>query len=441
MYNDQTTSFTAPIRDAIGPFSGFSRGHSKDRSGIRIGPQHDVREGLYYDMPRMRKEGRCGGPLVGVLGDKDNGKSTIGKIIATEDGAVFNGLKKKRVYADNHRHTEYAELAKYFGTEMIGFDERLNVFDEDIGFTIADHQTTAEILFVKANKEVQAVGHQQFVIETAVFKMFSNPETEKSPESFGRILLTLDKEDGYNYLSSSIGLTNRIYSNINWEEFQRDAGYVAQRVVHFLSGALGKTFGGTGSIAKKLMDANGDTNRQVRATVVNYYGKDESTTAFLISFLNRIRLAAEERGDLRFMFDTELHDENYAMWDYAEYADTTVKRNKQSRTLPNAPQTVFTTHSLLDLESTKFRDQAFTNVRGIDVWFFFGMEKKIDRDATQDFFRLTNTEAAHLATLQVGQFGFKVGNEDVVFAEIHLTHMRERLSYTNKTNDEALVRR
>jgi len=383
-----------------------------------------------------------------VLGDKDKGKSTIGKIIATEDAAVFNGKKKKRVYVDNHRHGEYAELAHFYDTEMTAFDEKINVFDQGVGFTIADHQITAEFLFIKANDGVLPVEHQPFVIETAVFKMFSNPEREKSAEEFGRILLGLTKEDGYNYLAASINQVGET-SNIDWEHFKRDAGYVAQRVVRFLGGEIGKTFGGTGSIANRL--TGHETSQGVvrslkegqtsRATVINFYGKNPTTTAFLINFLGRIRLAAELRGDTRFMFDTDLQDENYVMWDYFEYADGKVKSNKQSRTIPNAPTTVFTTHSLLDLESVKFSKQAFTNVRGIDVWFFFGMEHKVDRDATADFFRLSKTETERLGNLQVGQYGFKVGTEDVVFAEIYLSPMRKKISYTNKANDEALTRR
>jgi hypothetical protein len=188
MYNDQSTSFTAPIRDAIAPFTGFSRSFSRDKSGIKIGPQLATREALYYDMARMRSEHRCGGSEVGVLGDKDNGKSTLGKIIATEDAAVFNGLRKKRIYAENHRHIEYEELARFYNTSMIGFTERLNVFDQEVGFDIPDHQTTAETLFVKANNGVAPVGNQQSVIEAAVFKMFNKKDGEKSAEEFGRVL-------------------------------------------------------------------------------------------------------------------------------------------------------------------------------------------------------------------------------------------------------------
>ncbi|MDB5159970.1 MAG: hypothetical protein JWO99_233 [Candidatus Saccharibacteria bacterium] len=445
MYNDQTTSFTAPIRDAIGPFSGFSRNYPKDRSGIRLGPMLDVREGLYFDMPRMRSEGRCGGPLVGILGDKDKGKSTVGKILATEDGAVYNGMKQKRIYADNHRHTEYAELARYYNNKMIGLDEKINVFDLEVGFTIADHQITGETLFVIANDGTRPVNHQQFVIETAVFKMFADTEREKSAESFARILLGLTEQDGYNYLLASVDFKDKT-QNIDWEQFKQDAGYVAQRVVRFLNGSFGKTIGGTGSIAKhltgeNLQGASLGQDKLSRATVINFYRKDEATTAFLINYLNRIRTSAEERGDRRFMYDTELHDENYGMWDYFEYSDDTVKRNKRSRTLENAPLFVFTTHSLLDYGSAKYSELAFTNARGIDVWFFFGMEKSADREATRDFFKLSPMETERLANLQVGQFGFKVGNEDVRFAEIVLTPMRRRLSYTNKANDDALVRR
>lgn len=466
-HNQQVTAFSAPLDDAVGPFVPFNSVSNRSRDELILGLRLlNDSSPFTWDPPGWMLSGRTPAMSCCVLGDINGGKSGFNKIIASEYGAVFNGRRKQRVYADDHRRLfgepEYSRLAKFYGSTLITLDEKINVFDAKLGMTQSEHLETAIAIYESASGGESPRRHMILTMMVALTVMFESQIEARTPsaEYLVEILLRLQSMQGNDYLKSitqrkaieafaeadsetaehpKVSPVQTISSdaafNINWEEFQDDAGIVAEHVIRFLKGDYGDTFGGDKSFADLLSQ---------RFCGFDYSGKNEQTVAFLVGLIWRIKTSALLRGDLRFMFDIELHDENVNLWKYPQYARPMAKALKQTR--GTGKLTMLTTHRLQDYSTvgeagSQVRMLAENMASDIGFFVFTKHSDKDDIDYIRDRFRLSEFEANQIQFLEKGQYGIKFNDEPVHFLEVPLTPIRGWLVETNAALADSATRR
>lgn len=472
-HNNQVTAFSAPLDDALGPFVPFNTPSNRSQNELILGLKLFGDRGLFtFDPHRWKREGRIKATTGAVFGDIDAGKSALNKIISAEYGAVFNAKRKQRIYADDHRRlngvSEYSRLAQYYDSRLVTLDEKINVFDKDLGLTMSDHLETTQAIFSSASDGQLPARYMTLAMQAALHLMYERDDAKNVPsaEYLVRILLEIKGSDVNEYLKSvtqqiaidSIDPTpsteNALEAelvaedgvdplvkpvanptNINWEEFQHDAGIVASHVIRFLTGDFGDTFGGTASIAKKFGS---------RFCGFDYSGKNDQTVAFLVGFIWRIKTSAQQRDDHRFMFDIENHDENVGLWNFSSYARPMAKALKQARGYQRL--TLMTTHRPLDYETvgsaeSQVRKLATNMLKDVGFYVIGKYENATDAYAARDYFGLTRYETEQIMRLRPGEYGIKFPGEPLHFFGVPLTPVRRWLIETNAANFEALVRR
>jgi hypothetical protein len=472
-HNSQITSFNAPLNDAAGPFIPFNATPPLHNGGVDIGPRlFGAGERFFMDTMGMMRLRYIRKPTFQTYGDIGWGKSALAKIYAWEGGAIFNGKRKCRIYADNHRNLsgvgEYDKLARLYDSTMIDLDEKINPFDPSLGLGISDHLETAVAIYESYNDSASPKRHMKLAMRVALYEMFKAGQKETpSAELFAKILLNIRKEHGLDYTKGvietvrkhdmpsapaaplsdlgddeyaerimEVSLTKEELdsSNINWEEFMVDAGLVAEAVLGFLDGEYGETFGGTVSFGDKFSQ---------RFVGIDFSHKNDQTVAFLIAMVLKVKESATLRRDRRFMFDIEIMDENSALWAIPTFARAMAKRLKHARSedttiiqISHRPQDYSTVGDV----GSRVRDLAVNSRKDIGATFFARFEDKENIDYITEAFSFSSVERANLMNLSAGQYGLFLPGHPLYFFQADLTPVRKWLIESNAAMDNALVR-
>ena len=472
-HNSQITSFNSPLNDAVGPFIPFNTTPPLHNGGCTIGPRlHGPAEYFFMDTMGMMRHKYILKPTFQIYGDIGGGKTGLAKIYAWEGGAIYNGQRKSRVYADNHRNLsgvgEYDRLARLYDSTLIDLDEKINPFDSSLGLSISDHLETAVAIYESYNEGASPHRHMKLAMRVALFEMFKEEQTETpSGELFAKILLNIRKEHGTEYTKGVIEVVRqhdlplapeaplsevsddeyheRIMDvaltkdeldtgNINWPEFMIDAGLVAESVLGFLDGEYGETFGGTANFGEKFGQ---------RFVGIDFSHKNEQTIAFLIAMVLKVKDAATLRRDRRFMFDIEIMDENSALWEIPTFARAMAKRLKHARSedttiiqISHRPQD----YATVGEAGSQVRSLAINSRKDIGATFFARFEDKENVDYISETFGFSNVERANLMSLQSGQYGLYLPGRPLHFFQADLTPVRKWLIESNAAMNNALVR-
>ena len=477
-HNSQITSFNAPLNDAVGPFIPFNVTPPLHNRGVDIGPRlFGPAERFFMDSMGMMRLRYILKPTFQVYGDIGGGKTAIAKIYAWEGGAIYNGRRKSRVYADNHRNLsgigEYDRLARLYDSTMIDLDEKINPFDSSLGLSISDHLETAVAIYESYNEGAAPKRHMKLAMRVALHEMLKQEQKETpSAELFAKILLNIRKEQGLDYTKSVIEIVSasdapsapetpledlrgnemldeknaeRIMEvsltkqelesgNINWQEFMVDAGLVAEAVLGFLDGEYGKTFGGTASFGEKFGQ---------RFVGIDFSHKNDQTVAFLIAMVLKVKDSATLRRDRRFMFDIEIMDENSALWEIPTFARAMAKRLKHARSedttiiqISHRPQD----YATVGEAGSQVRALAVNSRKDIGATFFAKFEDRENVDYISQTFGFSNVERTHLMNLNPGQYGLFLPGRPLYFFQADLTPVRKWLIESNAAMNNALKR-
>jgi len=472
-HNSQITSFNAPLNDAVGPFVPFYATPPLHNCGVDIGPRmFGAAERFYMDTMSMMRLRYILKPTFQIYGDLGSGKSSIAKIYAWEGGAIYNGQRKSRVYADNHRNLngigEYDRLARLYDSTLINLEERINPFDSSLGLGMSDHLETAVAIYESYNEGASPNRHMKLAMRVALYEMLKDEQQETpSAELFAKILLNIRKEHGLDYTKGVIETVRKTdlpsapveplselkddeyverimdvsltkeeldSGNINWEEFTVDAGLVAEAVLGFLDGEYGETFGGTASFGDKFGQ---------RFVGIDFSHKNDQTIAFLIAMVLKVKESATLRRDRRFMFDIEIMDENSALWAIPTFARAMAKRLKHARSesttiiqISHRPQD----YATVGEAGSQVRSLAVNSRKDIGATFFARFEDKENVDYITEAFGFSAVERSHLMNLEPGQYGLFLPGRGLHFFKADLTPVRQWLIESNAAMHNALER-
>ena len=472
-HNSQVTSFNAPLNDAVGPFVPFNVTPPLHNGGIDIGPRlFGPAEHFFMDTMEMMRLKYILKPTFQIYGDIGGGKTSLAKIYGWEGGAIFNGKRKSRVYADNHRNLsgvgEYDRLARLYDSTLINLDEKINPFDSSLGLSISDHLETAVAIYESYNDGASPSRHMKLAMRVALHEMFSDTQKETpSGELFAKILLNIRKQHGLDYTKSVIEIVRkqdmpkaaetplsevrgdeyveRIMDvsltkdeldsgNINWPEFEIDAGLIAEAVLGFLDGEYGETFGGTASFGDKFGQ---------RFVGIDFSHKNEQTVAFLIAMVLKVKDSATLRRDRRFMFDIEIMDENSALWEIPTFARAMAKRLKHARSedttiiqISHRPQD----YATVGEAGSQVRALAVNSRKDIGATFFAKFEDRENVDYITEAFGFSRVERSHLMNLDAGQYGLFMPGRPLYFFQADLSPVRKWLVESNAAMLNALER-
>ncbi len=474
-HNSQITAFNAPLRDAVGPFIPFNMYTPMIKTlGIIFGDRlFGPREQFNWDTLGLMKDDVIYRPSIRVHGDVgEAAKSAFLKIYAYECGAILNNGRKSHIYVENLRwlngEPEYTRLAAMFKSEIVGLaGKKINLFADDLNLTMSHHLETAVSVYESSNNGASPVRHEKLSMRVALHEMFQkNGYQGRKPgmETFAEILLALTKTEATRYIEQTIqvastadspgstheatpedellevSLKKEDYdtSNIDWDEFCKDAGHVASAVLNFLDGEYGDIFGGTDSFA--------DDFKQ------RFYGIDltymsDALRAFLIGFQLRIQEANEKAAvpnpDL--MFDIRGMDENQGLWEYlTAFARPMARALKFKRgdsssiiQLTQGPQD----YEAVGAAGSQSRQLAVNSAKDIGVFVIGHLESPDSVEYTAHMLDLSPFEAHVIHTLERGQYGVKFPGRAMEFFQMRYTPVRKFLVETNMAMSEAIASR
>lgn len=452
----QYTGFIGPARDTLSTFIPITSSFTGS-TAFKIGTVIDTGESFGYDPIGWMQQGRINSKVQCNVANKNHGKTSL-MIAIMVRYALFNmGGKEARITVDDVRRNfdmgEYVKTAEFFDSLPIKFDDRLNIFDPEFGFTMSENLETALDAFLYANNGKLPTTDQAFALQVAVSMLFSDEyKGFASMEVLAMILLRMRTSDLTEYLTENLddvimnrlGLINEMPPaltklierpmNVYPEDVLKAATTLGKRFVRLLEGDFGKRFGGTVSIAKRL---------QQSMALIDYSGLNDKTIAFMQSFFWRVKKSAQTRMDYRYMFHLEGHDENYKFWNFLPYAEAMSEYLKQIRAYMTL--VIMNTHRVRDyysvgIENSRQRQLA-TNMFGDVGFWFLGKQSKRDAEDLRQLLNLEQHEADRLMDLTVGQWGVKLGNEPVIFIDTYsaYTETLEGLSRSNMANENLLT--
>ncbi|GAC1369956.1 MAG: hypothetical protein NVSMB39_2330 [Candidatus Saccharimonadales bacterium] len=441
--NTQQSTYMAPLADALGPMIPFVTPHGGGNDEMTLGFKMGTREPFPFDPPQMMADGRISSMVAIAIADKNHGKTTLAKAVILRLGSISAGGRPTRIFADDHRQNhgvpEYRIMAQKLSCKEIEFEHKLNLFDPGFGLDISDYVAIAIDAYSHGNDGRPLEGHQQFALQIAVDLIFTKYRSYASINLLPVILRSMTikhVEDYYSKMDAELladleleempralqKLAGKL--TLDEAEFMRDANIVAERFVRLLKGDFGKKFGGRGSYA--------DAMRQLAVFTV-YSGLDDDVIALMQSFIWRVKKHAQQIGDVDFMYNIEVHDENYKLWNYLSYAQAMSDFIKQARAF--SVFLLMLTHRLKDYSSvgepgSKQRQLATNMIDDVAIKFL-GRQSKKAASELAEMYDLAPHDEEMLKSLSPGSWGVIIGNEPIVYIDIPLTAIEAEVSASN----------
>lgn len=430
--------------------------------------------------------------VVLILGQKNHRKTTTAMNLATvlscnrmPDGSY------PHVYADGIRmkgtQMEYDPLAYLLDSVPVELRERLNPFDDEFSFTFGQHETNALGLIQSSKEGIPATSEQEYLLRVSLHIMFKAFGRTKGIEVLAKIVQTLSVLDIKEYENDTLDAAIRdiaeqvseeektaaqaeidqllargmvevpvetslsedgeeepedvqtklvsIHELRNDETKLGEATQELSRIItRVLFGDFDQRFGGQKSFAKLMSQ---------RAVVFNMSGMSDQTMAFIQGFIWRLKHEAHRRGDKRFIFQVQIHDENYKLWNDPVFAREMSDYLKQIRSYDTT--LIMVSHRMRDYFSVGTKDsperQKATNMFGdIPIWFV-GKLAESDAQDVINYHNLDPTWRDVITTLQPGVFLALIGDWDPFTVDFNAftTDQLLEISYSNMANDEALA--
>lgn len=431
------------------------------------------------------KDGVISSRVVLILGGKNHRKTTAAMNLATvlscnrmPDGSY------PHVYADGIRmkglRMEYDPLADMLDSEPVELRDRLNPFDDEFSFTFGQNETTALGLVQASKSGIPATSEEEYFLRVALHIMFKSFGHTKGIETLAKIIQTLSVEDIKDYETDTLDAAIRNiaeevseeerslaqveidqlmargfktvptkesteeqpkYEKVSLHELRNDTTklgeatqQLARIITRILFGDFDQRFGGQKSFAKLMSQ---------RAVVFNMSGMNDQTMAFIQGFIWRLKHEAHRTGDKRFIFQIQIHDENYKLWNDPVFAREMSDYLKQIRSYDTT--LIMVSHRMRDYASVGTENsperQRATNMFGdVPIWFV----GKLPESDAQDVVHYHNLDPSWLdviTTLRPGIFLALIGDWDPFTVDFNAftTDQLLEMSYSNMANDEALA--
>lgn len=449
---DTGLTFNGSARDVIGASTPFWSAARNNISGILGGESMDDQGWFDYNPFEWMSRDICPNLIQMNVAKIGHGKTTLIDYIA----AVYSALRiggdanyEMRVWGDNirkiHGQVELDRLAAFFGEPVVGSGgQRINPFD--LGYDLSREMQLEflESMLIQANKGQDLQRHLPYALRVAVDWMYREFSEYASLDVVGELMRSLDLVAEVAYrdaapLADRLGLKagealpeklidlSKNAGNINEFDFKADA-FAGYTLIDRVLKEFGGRFGGRGSDAAQI--------RSQRSVIYDMSDLPDEAIALNQEFNWMVRNNGNAKQNRDFMFQIDIHDENWKLWNYLSYANAMYAYLKQIRSFetlvlmnthrPNDYQTVGSS------DSSPQRQKATKMLSDIGIWYV-GKQERADANEIRHLIGLNGSEERRLPTLRKGQWGVKIGNERMQFIDTTCvyTETLQNMSFSN----------
>ena len=429
--------------------------------GVAFGDNMDTQEPFDYNPFLWNLENKVANLIQMNMAKIGHGKTTLVDTVAARYSALKIGGNadepsrelELRLWADNirklHGQVELGRLAEYFDVEVVDASVRVNPLDPAYDLGLDEQLETIMEMLTVANNGTPLRRHLPYAVQVAMDRMFTRYPDEASLDTLGDLMAVMDASFETDYhmsrpLAPRIGkeqLSLQLQAdldrprNLNEEEWRQDAFLGYELITRVIGGDFGNRFGGRQSTAEQLKQ---------RAVIMDYSDTNDAAITLLQSLNWRIRNAANRRQNRDFMFQIDIHDENWKLWNYATYANAMFEYLKQIRSYETL--VLLNTHrpndyTTVSYEGSPQREKATKMLSDVGS-FFIGYQEASDANEIAHMIGLNGLEEKRLGTLQKGQWCIKLGSERPVWVDTTsmFTHMMQSLSFSNQALYKLLSR-
>lgn len=419
------------------------------KRGLPVYVTTRTNESFPYDPWLLKESGRIASTAKLKIAKRGHGKT----LDNMNEIMMFIGRKGRkgaafRIQVDDHRRDngepEYEDLVTMLGGIVIRLaNYQLNILDMEMGMTFSQQLGMVKIVLKHCFGGKLTPGHAQalrFALRIGREQFPDALELELLP----MILRSMSEDDGRDLLEQRRkNLAERFagdeaFNSLRekpWRLSKRlldDCDELASMIEELLDGEYGEIIGGIHSLSQVL------THNLVS---FDYSGLTDEAVMLVQSMMWYWRSAALINKDFRFRFDMEIHDENYKLWEFPVYAKAMHQYLKQLRS--HGTYVILSTQSENDYatigeKGSQTRRLAKSSIREIDVLQI----GQLDRTSAKELRKsrgLTREEQADLETLKVGCWGYKVGNEPIVWISTDPIDELLELGASDGANDDMLV--
>lgn len=445
-------TFNGSARDVIGVSLPFWQPSRNNISGVLGGASMDDQGWFDYNPFKWMEMDMCPNLIQMNVAKIGHGKTTLIDYIA----AVYSALRiggdanyEMRVWGDNirkiHGQVELERLAGFFGEPVVGAGgQRINPLDTGYDLSRAQQLQFLESMLIQANRGNDLQEYLAYALRIAVDWMYREFAEYASLDVLGELMRSLDlvAETAYRNaapLASRIGLTDaelppglleisRRSGNISEADFKAGA-FAGYKLIDRVTKEFGGRFGGRGSDAEQI--------RQQRSVIYDMSDLPDEAIALNQEFNWLVRNNGNAKQNREFMFQIDIHDENWKLWNYLSYANAMYAYLKQIRSYETL--VLMNTHRPNDYQTVGYSDsspqrqKATKMLSDVGIWYV-GKQEAADANEIRHLIGLNGAEERRLTTLGKGQWGVKIGNERMQFvnmASVYVPALRD-LSFSNQ---------
>jgi|GEM_PF-3753665 len=452
----QSLGFNGSAMDTLAVSNPFWNAADPSGNGIPFGEDMDTQKDWNYHQFKWMDEGRVPNLIQMNMAKIGNGKTTLIDSIAARYSAlkIGDGVNEYEIrpWADNirklHGVVELQRLAEFFDSKVVDANQRVNPLDPDYHLDLDEQLETIIEMMTVANKGALD-RHLPYAVQVAMERMLRLYPKEVSLNTLGQLMRVQDMSYEQEFvnngplnmgsesesLSAALRLDLNRKINLNEEEWRQDSFRGYELIARLLGGEFGNRFGGTESTADQLKQ---------RAIVMDYSDTSDAAITLLQSLNWRIRNSANRRQDSDFMYQIDIHDENWKLWNYETYANSMYAYLKQIRSYETL--VLLNTHrpndyTTVGYEGSPQREKATKMLSDVGSWFV-GRQEAADANEIAHLIGLNGLEEKRLLGLQKGQWCIKLGTERPVWVDTTsmFNQMIQDMSFSNQALNKLLNR-
>lgn len=458
----QSLGFNGSAVDTLAVTSPFWAASRPSSGGISFGDNMDTQEPWDYHPFQWNDEDRIPNLIQMDVAKIGSGKTTLIDTVAARYSAMKIGVAKEeteevtyremRVWADQirklHGMGELARLADFFDSEVVDANRRINPLDPALHLDLDEQMETVIEMMTLANNSAPLERHIPYAVQVAMDRMYSRYKNDASLDTLGDLLrvqdasfetdyhvkATLAERNGKEPSAELLKDLSR-ESNLVEAEWRQDSFRAYELLARVIGGDFGRRFGGTESMAEKLKQ---------RAVIMDLSDTPDAAIMLIQSLNWRVRKSANKRQDLDFMYQIDIHDENWKMWNYLTYANAMYEYLKHIRSYETL--VLINTHrpndyTTVGTEGSPQREKATKMLSDVGMWFV-GRQEAADANEIAHLIGLNGVEEKRLLTLQKGQWCIKLGTERPVWVDTTSMFNKtiQDLSFSNQALRQLLAR-
>lgn len=443
---NQTVGFNASAEDSIAVSLPWWESKKFTENGHFLG----VTEGgspFFYNPFEWMSHDLCPNLLEMHTAKIGHGKTTLMDMIAVKIMAQAIGTETEtyemRLWADNirklHGEIELERLAHFFDSEVIDANQRLNPLAAAYDLSPSMQLSFLLGMLEKANEQ-RLTGYMPYALRVLIYHLHEDFKGFESIELLRDLADGADEDTERSYRDAQKLDVSQMSkkqqamlakpSNFNSEAWREDCFklYMLLDSICSKDGLFEGRFGGDASTAEVMT--------KQRANIVDMSDTGDMAIAQMQEFFWLVRQTASKKQNRDFMFNVELHDENWKLWQYESYARAMFQHIKQIRS--EETLIIVNNHKPSDYETVgdegSIQSQMATKmVSDVGIWAI-GKQEPEDASVLASKIGLTPTEQLKTTKLKKGHWGFKVGDERVVWIDTRPAYNKyvNDLSFSNQ---------